>query len=360
MPATETDPMIPEDLADALRRAAAAVPPADLHPSGPVLRLQARRRRHRLAVTVGSVAAAVIAVAAVNIAVGDDTNEPVVTGTNRDVDPSSPKTPAEHGLTTPLFLPGTWAELLPDGTERDLPKAQPDDIPIGRPARLEDGRLVSLSTRTSGPNPLVLSVFDTQGELLIERDIHRPERTPQLIGAHDGKAVLARTPTDPEEQPQMDVVTIDLVTFEETPLTTANLPGLGSVAGGRLVLGNEQCSLKALDLAAGSSGQIDLESCARIHDLAVSPTGRYVAVIVEQGDVRIDATGSPAMQIIDLQSGEVVAVKALWDTCAGREGCDVTTSQAITWEDEDTAAVVVLITDASGTVERHIDALDVE
>lgn len=360
MPPTMVDPEIPEDLADALRRAAAAVPPADLHPSGPVLRLQRRQRRHRLAVTMGGVAAAaaVIAVAAVNITIGDDTEDTVTTGTTRDVDVSTPETPADHGLTTPLLLPGTWTELLPDGTQRDLPMARPDDTPVGRPVRLEDGRLISVSIPNGGPYPVVLSVFDARGELLTERDIHLAERsTPQLIGAYDGKAVVTRTSNDSTEPTQMAVSTIDLTTFVETPLEDADQPGLGSTAGGQLVLSSEQCSLELIDLAAGHGGGVDLESCARIQDLVVSPTGRYVAVIVDQNDASA-ATGGPALQVVDIQSGDVVAVLALWDSCAGREGCAVTAEQAITWDDDDTAAVVVIITDAAGTEERHIGAVN--
>lgn len=384
---TDVDPAIPDDLADALRRAAAAVPPADLHPTGPALRLRARRRRHRLMAAAGGAAAAVTAVVALNLASGAD--KPPVAA----VDPS--ELPSTAGIHTPLALPQGKGELLPDGTERPLPTAQPDDI-VWRYVRLADGRVVTLSSRpgdaeeTSGSalalpdQPSVLGVFDVDGNLLGERDIRRDDRAAQLIGDVDGQVVLMYTSNTISGNGGTEIVAIDPDTFEEDQLGIDDGPQpIATATAGRLVITHQQstlavggpadeveCWADVFDLPEGDPRRIDLP-CYLIWGAQLSPDGRHLALVHDLAHASIEGDGQTTLQIVDVESGEIVAGTPLPNPCREHpEGtCSWEQRQAITWTSDTAVAAVVdvsfmLNTGGNGPPseqpeQRHIITVDV-
>jgi hypothetical protein len=349
-------------------------------------------------IAVSSVAAAATAVLAVNLAGSDSTDsqdssdDTVVMG--GDATTAPPSEPGPGAATSPLLLPGQEGELMPDGTIRELPRAQPDDMWFGRPVRLDDGRTVTLSTRHVAPEvapsedglfgdetEFVLAVFDEAGALLGEHDIREVGGRVNLVGEHDGQVVVTRTrsagPGSGRMLPDVEVSAIDPDTFEETTLTTVNAgESLGSVAGGRLVLAHDtsmgagdgaagptKCQLSIVDLASKDARRADLTSCSGLHDVALSPNGRYAALIVDPApDGQRGTLG--ALQIVDLETDKTVGTAPLVTPCDDlrpQQICSVSSNQIITWDDDDTVIAVVESSEGmpSGTTRRLV-TLDVD
>lgn len=377
MPATELDPVVPDDVATALHRAAAAVPTAELHHTGPLLRLRARRQRRRIGAAAGGLAAAAVVVLVAGLAspdgdqvlVGDDTTAPG--------DPSSPSPTSSSGaggLDKPLVMGKMGVEWLPDGTTAELPRARPDDL-VTDAIRLTDGRLVTLATRDLQPGvartdgafaeglAYVMAVFDAQGALLGENDVRRPGGYVSFAGEVDGRVALARTQAAGnccEMQPFVEVSTVDPVTFTETDLTRLDgLLGPVDVRAGRVVVAADnamgdpagaadRCSLGVVDLDTGATSSVDLPPCAGARAVSVSPDGRRAAVTTDAsaaGDDAAARAGGLDLHVVDLESHKVLSSRPLDlpGHCRGDDMrlCGKTEHRGLVWSDDGTLEAVV-------------------
>jgi hypothetical protein len=320
------DVVVPDDLVAALRRAADAVPAADLHPSGPKVR-HASRRRHRVTAAAALTSAAVLVAAVLvgqaarrpasppDVAVAD---QPTTTGGAAALD-GGELLPGPH---EPVLLPQANAELLPDGTTRELPRARSEDAPRGSAVRLPDGRLVTLASRDPLPGArqedgstveglaFVLAVFDADGNLLGERDIRRAGEQVAIAGVLDDQVVLVRSAGDAGgSAPGVRVSTIDPDSFEEERVADLDrLPGVAAAAGGRLVLVDgpaPECHITVVDLETGEPGQVIMLPCIGLTTVSISPDGSLAAVVVER---RAGITASAAVSRKDILDQAVVFV----------------------------------------------------
>jgi len=387
------DVPVPDDLAGALRRAAAAVPAADLHPSEPKLRHAIRRRRRR---TVGAcfASAAVLAVAVVaaqlvdrpslrsDVAVAD--RSPTEDGDGDG--PGGPGGP-DREPRLPVLLPFVHAELEPDGTTRRLPLARENDLPDGGAARLPDGRLATLASRDLRPGSprvdgamvedlaYVLAVFDPDGRLLAEQDVRRVGERVSIAGVHDGRVVLVRHTADGNccgSLPGVRVSTIDPDSFVETPVTEIDrLPGVAAVSGDRLVLVDDgttgaidapdapvpACRITAIDLVTGTSGEVTTLPCLGVQGVSVSPDGTRAAVVMQRR-AGISASGNSlevgrdvldqAVVFVSLDDGEVLGSERfdLAPPCPMEDGLDCELQgpveyRGLAWVDDDHVELVV-------------------
>jgi hypothetical protein len=389
---TDDDFPIPDDITAGLRRAAHAVPHADLHPTGPTLRLRARRRRRRTAGAVCAAAAVLAAVVAVKPfdLLGDD-NPDVRVGPADGGDPApetpsdpgddpAPELPVQDGLPADfelpaLLMPDVWSELLPDGTIREIPgrpaDIQPDAL-MADAVRLSDGRTVTLTIRppegvsdeeySEGEGVYVLSVFDPEGALVDEQEVSEPGEAVALGGEHDDSVVLLRGTA----AGRMDVVSVDPATFAETPLTTVDTwPGYADVRAGVLAMVHTAepagevtggCWLDAIELTEGAIHQIDLgDACVdTVYDVSVSPDGGRATVIYEGNT---DGTLTLQVAVVDLwSSGSVVGTASLDggnhcpdimtdEDVAG--GCMLSRAIGLGWKDDQTWFVIVQDYDAA-------------
>jgi len=361
MTTTDHDPVIPEDILDGLHRAAAAVPTADLHPTGPALRLRSRRRRRRAGIAAVTTAAAVVALVAVNLAPGDDQ---VATG---------PGEGTSHSLTdsadrsAAVLMPQQGVELLPDGSTRELPLARPGDL-VEEAFRLSDGRLVTLAARDLIPGTtsredgpyvqglaMVVAVFGADGKLLGEHDVRHVGEQVRLAGEDQDRIVLIRSRATKGGRPLrgIEISAVDPATFRESSIASVEtMAGIPDVAAGRLVVagdtamagidGPARCSLQVIDLGTKATHEVDLPRCASLAQANLSPDGRQVAVAV---DIEDHDTLRPVLYVVDVRTGDVVTQRRLDDpgTCraADRRMCQNPEHRALVWRDADTVDALV-------------------
>jgi hypothetical protein len=389
---TEHDPTIPDDLGAALRRAAAHVPPADLHPSGPVVRLQRRRRRRRT-LAAGSAAAAVLvaALAVQQLRDHDDvtTGDPAESGS--ETGGSGPEgTPGATGFPAPVMAPAVGNELQPDGSFVALPIAQPDDQILDA-VRLSDGRLVTLVRRetgtqgapAAGPEPAasMLAVWDAEGDLVEEQDVGRGNELVMLAGEHEGKVVLQRAPQALNQAiagPGLTLSAVDPSTLQETDLGEVDAwPGSAQIVGDQMLVAGtdgvttgvdaQLCPLWVVDLQDLTSRRVPgaPPDCVGINGLALSPDGRRAAIVVAQLNAA-DSTNSVWLHVVDLASGDIVTSQILHDErgiCSTRTEslCLRPDFRAIAWNGPSTALAVVQDPDpADGNSQPLAPTLDPE
>lgn len=378
MGSTGQDVEVPQDLAEALRGAAAAVPAADLHHTGPLLRLQHRRRQRRRAATalggIGAVAAMALTVLAVGasppeeqeVVVGDGTEHPTTA-------PTVSTAPDGGGADTrdaPVFLPQAAADWLPDGTTRPVPRAQPDDG-VTDALRLADGRTVTLATRNLRPGEdrvdgafvedvaFVMAVFGTDGALAGEQDIRRVGGYVDLVGESGGKVVLARRQSIGnccEQQPLVDFSVIDPASFEEEPLVSVDdAHGPADADDVRLVAASDPgiggtgvCRLHLVDLRDQPGGgdpppSVELPGCIGVDVVALSPDAGRVAVVANTQDEAAPDELGLGLYVVDVERAEVVHTEDLerGPCVADPLLCGPTQVWTLNWADEATLAVVV-------------------
>lgn len=380
MGSTGQDVEVPQDLAEALRAAAAAVPEADLHHTGPLLRLQHRHRRRRQAVTalggIGAVAALALTVLAVGSSAPGD--EEVVVGDTAErsttaPSPTAPTAPDGNGGTDgddPVFLPRAATDWWPDGTTRPVPRAQPDDG-VTDALRLADGRTVTLASRNLRPGEdrmdgafvedvaFAMAVFDADGALVGEQDIRRVGGYVDLVGESGGKVVLARRQSIGnccEQQPLVDFSVIDPASFVEEPLVSVNdAHGPADADDARLVAASDPnigvpgtCRLHLVDLRDQPGGgdpppSVELPGCIDVDVVALSPDDRRVAVVATTRDEATPDQLWLGLYVVDVERAEVVHAEDLegGHCVADAPVCGPTQVWAVNWTDEATLAVVV-------------------
>jgi hypothetical protein len=380
MGAMGQDVEVPQDLAEALRTAAAAVPEADLHHTGPVLRLQHRRRRRRQAATalggIGAVAAMALTVLAVGPSTPGDEEVVVGDGTERRTTaplptaPTAPDVDGRHDDDGPRFLPRAATDWLPDGTARPVPRVQPDDGVIDA-LRLADGGTVTLATRNLRPGEarmdgafvedmaFVMAVFDADGALVGEQDVRRVGGYVDLVGESGGKVVLARRQSIGnccEQQPLVDFSVIDPTSFVEEPLVSVDdAHGPADADDTRLVAASDPgigvpgaCRLHLVDLRDRPGGgdpppNVELPDCIDVDVVALSPDDSKVAVVATtQGGATPDELRL-GLYVVDVERAEVVHTDDLepGPCVADPPVCGRTQVWALDWTDEATLAVVV-------------------
>lgn len=377
MGSTGQDVEVPQDLAEALQGAAAAVPAADLHHTGPLLRLRHRRRQRRRAATVlggiGAVAAMALTVLAVGAPGPEDQEVVVGDGTQPSTTaPTGPTAPDGGGghRDAPVLLPRAATNWLPDGTTRPVPRAQPDDV-VTDALRLTDGRTVTLATRDLRPGEdrmdgafvegvaTVMAVFDTDGTLARQQDIRRVGGYVDLVGESGGKVVLARRRSIGnccEQRPLVDFSVIDPASFEEEPLVSiddahgpadaddtrlaaASDPGIG---------GSGTCRLHLVDLRdqpgdGDPPPSVELPGCLDVDVVALSPDGHRVAVVATTPGEAAPGELGLGLYVVDVERAEVVHTDDLGRGPCGADSpmCGPTQVWALDWTDEATLAVVV-------------------
>ncbi|MER7459530.1 hypothetical protein [Micromonospora sp. NPDC126480] len=238
---------VPDDLAEAVHRAARTTPPHGSDLAAVRRRARAGRRR-RSAATAGGLALFVaLAAGAVPLLAGNapaPTSRPAATSAVPAA-PSSPSPtwtppaqrlvmtvdPARHGPGEDLpFLP--VEEVLADGSVRRHPV--PENFSLG--AALPDGRLVGLvytdllpgSPRADGPDveglSIKLVVLGADGALERSREVRIKGQGVELIGADQRVAYLAR---------DTGIVTHDLATGRERMLLRSSTAGVDLLTASR-------------------------------------------------------------------------------------------------------------------------------
>lgn len=377
---TDHDPHIPDDLAASLHRAATRVPAADLHPSTPVLRLRARRRRRR-AFAASGVAAALVATGVMVSQLGGNDGDVIIEPSDVAIGPAQPGT-----VTNTVLLPWAWAELQPDGTIGELPKAQPDDS-TREAVRLADGRLVTLVARGGdrraeelgvdpsgdpGSQQMMLGVFSPTGELVGEQDVSQDGVHTSLVGERDGQIVLSRSAVDESGTPAAGVTlsAVDPTGFEETPLASHDDVVFGTAAiGGNTVAAASNavedepagtCTVWVSDVSTSNANTIPVDDCLSIYDVAVSPGGNYAALQMDSTMPGQDFDGPfrSRLVVVDIVTGELVADQRVDrpELCEGMDPdvCPMLEPRGLAWTADNTVTVVVE-DPAPGPNEGHID-----
>jgi hypothetical protein len=343
---------IPEDVASAIRRVAAALPghPHDL--------IEVRRRgRHRRAVRSAAGALAVAVLAGASIAapwlLADRAGarlDAAPVSTPATTAPAAVKPPAQRlflrGLGGLLFAlspslvtpdptapdpgypPGTagivsvngWQEVSADGALVPLNLAGDVRGFAARP----DGRFVtlewqSLSDKPRRDGPCItdaaeyLRIREPDGTTSFTRDVRVRCQELAIVGATEVEAYLVRQPVDSVNQrpngPQRLMAHRFSDGQERTVATIEADPSGASIDAGRLIApsGNDAaCRIEIADLASGAVSHHDLAAllpdCAKLLGLRLSPDGRSVAVAYSTASV-------PPMQarfaIVDLEARNV-------------------------------------------------------
>ena len=338
---------IPDDLADAVRRAA-TVPMAHPADPGEIERRWRRRRRRRM--TVAAAGAATVLAAGVAAV-------PTLAGRGADGPPAAPAAEATTAVAAPaqpLLLGGGGAaisvtagnavsELRPDSSI--MPHRLPELDGWNRILALPDGRLAALGYDNAGVRLVVVSPTGTA-----ESDRAVTGQPVRLVAATTQVAYLWRP---------AGLVEHDLAGGRERTVLAAaavgelpdNLPAHRlDVAAGKLVLGGtpaDPCRLRVVDLGSGRPAEFGLAQlgCAAIGMVRVSPDGARVAVSYQ----RAAEGGQARIAIVGLGRGTVHA-----DVKVGRPpAADAATAPkqpaGMAWQDDDSVrAALVESSDADG------------
>lgn len=338
---------IPDELAEAVRRAA-TVPMA--YPADPreVERRWRRQRKRRIT----TAAAGTGALLAIGVAV-----VPTLAGRGPDGPPAAPPAAQAPAVAVPaqrLLLGGggpaislgvgnTVAELLPDSSTR--PRRLPALDGWNRILAMPDGGLVGLGYDKAGPRLVVLSPTGT-----VQSDRAVAGQPVRLVAATTLVAYLWRP---------SGLVAHELTTGRErTVLAAAAVGALPDhlptdrldVVAGKLVVGGtpgNPCRLRVIDLSSGRASEFGLAplDCAGIAMVRVSPDGRRVAV----GYLR-SAAGVPArIAVVGLDGGTIEGDAAVGPPSAAGSTAIPKQPAAIAWQDDHRVrAAVVEKLDADG------------
>jgi hypothetical protein len=358
---------VPIEIAEAVRRAAAAVPGhgGDL---GTVRRRGLARVRRRRAATAG-VAAVVVGAGAVPLSHATGTG-PARLDTLPVPPAASPQVARQpvqrlllsgHGLTVKqegrptvgiVDVPGI-VEVRPDGGTTQHPASAVDGI-YGVVARL-DGSLVILGhvdhmpgvQRQDGPwIPGVtfdLVVLDRAGTVRLRRDVRIMGQHVYLAGATADTAYLVRPG---------GIVAHDLAIGAERPVLPGRSAPLADVAAGRAVLVDPDtgCTARMYDLATGAElsrfTPPAISRCKAPQQLRLSPDGRLVAMTYMTMDG--DSFTQRAV-VVDVATGRVRGEHVIEDIRKGNLRVVGGTPSGIAWSDSHTLriAAAVLPPDAS-------------
>lgn len=345
---------IPEDVASAIRRVAAALPghPYDL--------MEVRRRgRHHRAVRSAAGVLAVAVLAGASIAapwlLADRAGarlDAAPVPTPATTAPAAVKPPAQRmflrlGGGRLLSLPPDLLPATPDPSSPDLGyppgtaglvsvnglQEMTGDgvlVPLNFPpnlegfAALDHGRFVtlafeSLSDKPRRDGPCItdaaeyLRIREPDGTTSFTRDVRVRCQILALVGATETEAYLVRQPVDSvNQQPNgpQKLVAHRFSDGQERTLATLDLyPSLASIDAGRLIAPtgiDAACHIEVADLGTGAANQHDLAAllpdCAEIFGLRLSPDGRLVAVAYATAPI---APMQARFAIIDLDAGNV-------------------------------------------------------
>lgn len=230
---------VPEDLAEAVHRAARTAPPHTADLAGVRRRVRARRRRRGMAAAGGLAMLVALTGGAVPLlARGPSPSGPLVTSgpTAASTVPATASPSARPAAAQRLMVtvegdgpPGVVEEVLPDGSTRR--HRVPEDFSLG--VALPDGRLVGLVytdlmpgvARTDGPDVEGLSirlvVLGPDGAVERSREVRVKGQAVELLGADTRVAYLAR---------DAGIVTHDLVTGREKMLLRSSTAGVDLLA----------------------------------------------------------------------------------------------------------------------------------
>ena len=293
------DVAVPETLADAVRRVAAAVPAsaADL---GGLRQRYRRRRRRRVAATAG-LAAVVVGAAATTVPLlarggtGSRPNEPVASSPGAPPVTEPAPAPVQRLMLAPFSFQQppppdhTVGEVLPDGSVVFRPVSEVDHP--SRVVPLPDGRLVLLGPvdltpgvieQPDGPmNPAVgfmLVVQGNDGRIELSRDVRVIGEDVPLLGATDTEAYLLRP---------AGVVAHDYATGHERLILPASALPVDRAAGrgvdvtaSRIAFGTATCRVQIFDLATAQpiATLAPPPGCTTPGEVRLSPGGSLVAV----------------------------------------------------------------------------------
>jgi hypothetical protein len=341
----DVDDEMADDVVLALRRAADALPDADLDPAVPQRRhrIRQRRRRRLTGSAVAASAAAIVAAVALHVPIRDDGPDLAVTGE----DPRQQSVKGEGG-DVPLLLPEVHAVLMPGGEVRPWPRAEEGDTLRDSAARLPDGGLATLAERGS---TLVLATFDRHGDLVDQHELGDHVEDVAIVGTWDDRIVVRRgesvTAVDPGTFDETDA--IDLGEWVDvTAVGGDTLVAVTRVAGAGTV---GECIVTAVDLRTGDESEAGRLSCLGLTAAAVSPGGDKAAVVIER---RIGITANSgdildqAVVVVDLDDGDDLggysfeAAAACQhgpaETCPGRLG--LVQYRGLSWTGEQPELVV--------------------
>jgi Lipoprotein LpqB beta-propeller domain len=298
---------VPEELANAVERAAAMVPGHGGDLDDVLFRYRARRRHRAAGAAAAAVAVALVAagaaVARPLIATGGTAVLPsaAATTTSAQVTPQRLILDYSAGDLTPKHTQAGIGEMLADGSVVTHPVAGSDGgyQAVGLP----DGRLVVLLTRIGPPR---LSVLRPDGTVQHTYPISVPAGRVGLAGATEDDAYLlgssgliARNLATGAERAVLDLVALGMPGW--LPDITIDL------AGDRLVLTampGKSCSLRVIDVPSGRrlpEPALPRSACRQILGVRVSPDGRRIAVAYSRPDQSL----SIRVAIVDTVTGQV-------------------------------------------------------
>ncbi|WP_406040481.1 hypothetical protein OG799_31575 [Micromonospora sp. NBC_00898] len=298
--------VVPEDLADLVRRAALATPPHVGDLANVRRRARARRRRRAAATAGGLVVLVALTGGAVPLLAGSRPARPATTApapaSPVPAPPPSTNRPAEPAQRLMIAVdPNTWrldrgrgpevglrggGEVLPDGSVRR--HRTPKDFGLG--AALPDGRLVGLLytdlmpgvRRTDGPNveglSIKLVVLGPDDAVEISREVRIKGRSVELLGADQRYAYLAR---------DEGIVAHELTTGRERTLLRSSTAGVDLMAASQTAVGSDRLAEQRTDSPCRTDVRrlADGKRIARLtadgicmNGLRLSPDGRLVAV----------------------------------------------------------------------------------
>lgn len=400
MQSTE-DIAVPDELADALGRAASSVP------GGPP-ELTDIRRRHRhgqlrrsAAILTGVVALVAASIVTPRLLTGPATPvESVGPAATTSPPPTPTPQPAQRllvvGAGSVIAMIQRDGEPAPDLPERPDPSLPnlgyppdavgvvgrllevtdsgeflPVDIPAIEPGGvvtsflfLTDGRLATLElvsksdvVRRDGPcitdAAIYLHVIEADGSASTSRDVRTPCESVRLVGSSAEEVFLVRTPHEPQNQapiPGRRLVAHRL--SDGTERTVANLDGVGeaivevSIGSGSFIVSDRWtvgCRLQVVDLATGAVRDIDLATvisgCDAVDAARLSPDGTRLAVGFDTG------AGTPPYEVgfavVDL-AGPSLRLRELVDAVGANEALGrfpAVTPVGMAWTDDTTVQV---------------------
>jgi len=340
---------VPDDLAEAVRSAAAAVPPHTGHLHEVFLRQGVRRRRHAVAVVGLAVAVVGLAVAVVSqlVASGGSPTAAQVAATKSTTAPPH-VAPAQRLLLSAVG----WTAKPNNGPEvgvvggAGVTEVSADGSPVNHPVSdmdgwyqavgLLDGRLVILgyknlapgALRADGPDvedlSIRLQVLRPDGSVQSVREVRIPGERVSLVAATERTAYLLRP---------LGLVSHDLATGAEKMVLDTAAVGVDlsqidanqmDLAAGRLavVLTDQPkgCSLRLVDLAgARRHDDVPLAAlgCVAVGRVRLSPDGHLAAISYTRvPDGEINHTES-RVAILDTATGAVRADRLLRPSSLG-------------------------------------------
>ncbi|HEX6684525.1 MAG TPA: hypothetical protein VF062_17105 [Candidatus Limnocylindrales bacterium] len=334
---------IPEELADAVRRAAAAAP-ATIADLGGLRQRYRRRRRRRVAATAGLTAAVVGAVATTapllargrSATDGGQTSAPVATSQSAppiSVPPSQRLLLARNGFLQPSSPSNSVGEVMPDGTVVFRPLSEVDIA--DRVVALPDGRLVVLGTvdltpgvieQPDGPyNPAVGIMLVRQrddGSVELSRNIRVMGEHVELLGATDRVAYLLR----PAGLAAHDLATGD----ERLVMPTGKLPPgpptgrAVDVAGDRIALADAACRVHLFALGTGTPVTTigPPPGCTAPGEVRLSPDGRLAAFSYSIGSMEERELIQTRLAVLDVATGatklDMLVFESMWNISLGQ------------------------------------------